>query len=431
MQWFLNLSTKAKIVCCFCLMFTLIIIVIWTAYVGITATTRSQQELFQKNYKASLDIVEQRADQNRMRAQLLAMMTTSDGSRQQVLERDIRQHFEDINSNLKDLAVAQKDDQTFMAGLQEIVALWEEYRKTCEEQIGLIHGGKNEIARQLSMGPQEVRYSKIREIAIKLQEHDAELAKQRLVQTEQRTRKSLVIFLLAGLAAVFISTAMTMVMNKAISNPLTELSGIAERIAAGELDVSVPSSSRTDEVGILIQMFRRMVDNIKGYAQISRQIAAGDLSVTVTPQSEKDVMGNALAAMGSSLREMTREIIDGVNVLAASSSEISASTSQVVSGASETSVAVNETTSTVEEVNRPAWSPARRPASFPTYPRKRSRWPWSGGVRLMSHSPGWGESRNRWRPSPRASCGLPNRARPSARSLPRSTISPNSQTCWR
>jgi methyl-accepting chemotaxis protein len=354
MQWFLNQSTRSKIVSCFGLMFTLIITVIVTAYLAITATTESQRELFYKNYLSSLHSVELRADQNRTRGLLLQMMMmTSDRSRQQALERDIRERSEDIDKKLKELA-NQKDDPKLTATLQELLAARDVYRKAREEVIGLTLGGRIEAARQLALGPLEERFNKIREIALKLEQQEMEQARQGLAQSEQRARKSLFIFLLVGVAAVFISTAMTLSMNRAIAKPLTEIAGIAKRIAAGELDLDVPSSGRTDEVGMLIQMFRRMVENIKGYAEMTSRIAAGDLSVTVIPQSEKDVMGNALATMRNSLRKITGEIIEGVNVLAASSSEIMASTNQVATAAAQTAAAVSETSTTMEEVKQTA-----------------------------------------------------------------------------
>ena len=352
MQWFLNLSTRLKIVCCFSLMFVLIIIVIGTAYLGITAITQSQHELFHDNFMASLCTVEVRSAQNRARAQLLEMMMTSDRTKLQELERDIRERAEDIDQKLKELADGHKNDQGFKADLQELVSVRNAYHKTREEQIGQILEGKVEAASQIGLGQQEERYNKIRDITIKLEQQEVEQAKQLLAQSEQRARKSLFIFFLVGAVAIFISTAMTLIMNKAIAKPLMEISGTAERIAAGELDFNLSSSTRGDEVGLLIQMFRRMAENIKGYAMMTRKIAAGDLSGTVTPQSEKDVMGNALAAMVVSLRKLTSEIVAGVNVLAASSSEIMASTNQVATGATETAAAVSETTSTVEEVKQ-------------------------------------------------------------------------------
>lgn len=393
MQWFQNLSTKSKIVCCFSLMFILIIIIIVTAYLAITATARSQRELFQENYMVSMNLAEIRADQNRTRAQLQEMMMTSDRSKLKTLGRDIRERSEDVDRKLKELANTQKGDQRFMADVQELVAIRDVYRRVREEQIGLILGGKAESARQLELGQQEQRYNRVRDIAFKLEQQEKEEAMQRLAASEGRTRTTLGIFLLIGAAASTVSTIMTLAMNKVIAKPLTEISAIAERIAAGEVDFNILYSKRKDEVGMLSEAFRRMAENINCYGLLAKQIAAGDLSgaippqsekdvmgnalanmgnnlntvaslakriaagdltVTITPQSEKDVMGNALAAMGASLRDITREIIEGINVLTSSSSEIMASTSQIAAGATETAAAVSETTSTVVEVKQTA-----------------------------------------------------------------------------
>ena len=129
------------------------------------------------------------------------------------------------------------------------------------------------------------------------------------------------------------------------------MSEIAREIAVGNLSVDVVPRSEKDVMG---NALAAMVASLKKSAAIAQQIAAGDLSVDVVPQSEKDVMGNALAAMVANLRAITSEIIEGVNVLASSSSEIMASTNQVAAGAAETATAVSETTTTVEEVKQTA-----------------------------------------------------------------------------
>gem|GEM_PF-374414 len=144
------------------------------------------------------------------------------------------------------------------------------------------------------------------------------------------------------------------VMGNALDNMVVSLknsAAIAQRIAVGDLSVNVVPQSDKDVMG---NALANMVASLKNSAAIAQRIAVGDLSVNVVPQSNKDVMGNALAAMVASLREITSEIIEGVNVLASSSSEIMASTNQVASGAAETAVAVSETTSTAEEVKQTA-----------------------------------------------------------------------------
>ncbi|MDD5105238.1 MAG: methyl-accepting chemotaxis protein [Desulfuromonadaceae bacterium] len=354
MQWFYDLSTRAKIIFSFGLMLLLLAIIIVTAYTSITAIRGAQRELVQSGFQSVLNLVEIRSHQNHTRAEMMEMTITSDRTRLQAMAQDIKERTSNINQNVKALMELKKGDHAFLAKLQELVDTREAYRKTAEEEISLIFKGKLEEARKLGVGDQESRNNLIRDITYELGKAEEEYARQRILQSDQMAKTALFVFLIIGTTAFVFSITVTIVMNKAIAKPLTEIAGIAERIAAGELDINVPSSARKDEVGLLIQMFRRMVDNIKGYALTTGQIAAGNLISTVAPQSEKDVMGNALATMGSNLREITREIIEGVNVLASSSSEIMASTNQVASGATETAAAVSETTSTVEEVKQTA-----------------------------------------------------------------------------
>lgn len=352
MKWFLDISTRAKIIISFGLMFILMAIIIVTALSNIMSISASQRELVQMNFQPALDLVEIRADQNRTRASFVEMMLTTDKSKQQSLVQDIKDRSADIDKNIKELLENKKGDQPFLTKFQELVTTREAYRKTREEEIALILKGKVEEARQLGFGIQEERYNKIRDISMVLGQQETEHAQQRIALSEQKSKNSTIIFSIIGALAFFFSLVMTVTLTRVIAAPLKEFTEIAERVALGDVDVTIPAVDRADEVGELAQTFRRMVANIREMANMTKRVAAGDLSVKVMPQSDKDVMGNALAAMVENLRTQTLAIQEGVNVLASSSAEILASTSQVASGATETASAVNETTATVEEVKQ-------------------------------------------------------------------------------
>ncbi|HEX9079321.1 MAG TPA: HAMP domain-containing methyl-accepting chemotaxis protein, partial [Desulfuromonadaceae bacterium] len=192
----------------------------------------------------------------------------------------------------------------------------------------------------------------IRNIAIEIEKEEMGQARQQMHLAEQRATTVLVVFLLFGVGAFVFCVVMTMLLADGIATPLKQFTEVAERVALGDLDVSIPDVSRKDEVGNLAHSFRRMVTNIGGLANMTTRVAGGDLSVKVTPQSEKDVMGNALATMVDNLRSQTLAIQEVVNVLAASGAEILTSTTQIASSASETASAVNETTATLEEVKQ-------------------------------------------------------------------------------
>lgn len=354
MNWFLNLSTRSKIISSFGLMFVLMAVVIVTAFTSIRAISESQRELTLAAFPSALNMVEIRSAQNRARAQVLEMMMSSDRSRQKALEQDIRDRSAEIDQKNKELMELKKNDREFLEKLKELDSNRDAYRATRQGQIALIYKGKIEEAQRLGTGVQEERYNKIRDIARKLSQREVEHARQEIARSEQNAKRSLLIFLAIGTGAFLFSVGMTLYLTRAVAVPLTEIAGIAERVAVGDLEATIPAVNRKDEVGMLAQTFRRMVENISDMAGMTKRISSGDLSVKINPHSERDVMGNALATMVEGLREITREMIEGVNVLASAAGEIMAAAAQVASGAMETSTAVNETTSTIEEVKQTA-----------------------------------------------------------------------------
>ena len=76
------------------------------------------------------------------------------------------------------------------------------------------------------------------------------------------------------------------------------------------------------DYGVLARSFDRMTESLRTMAAAAERIAAGDLRSTITPQSPNDVLGNAFARMVENLREQTRQLVEGANVLGAAASEI-------------------------------------------------------------------------------------------------------------
>jgi methyl-accepting chemotaxis protein len=171
----------------------------------------------------------------------------------------------------------------------------------------------------------------------------------------QASAKNATFTILFGTLAAFIVLALAgFVLTRNIANPLQEISATAERIAVGDLGVTLAMNKRGDEIGILVRTFARMTDSLKGMAAVAGKIAAGDLRVVVQPQSDKDVLGSAFATMVTNLQGLTADLTEGVTVLGSSASEILATTTQLAANASESAAAVSETTTTVEEVRQTA-----------------------------------------------------------------------------
>jgi methyl-accepting chemotaxis protein len=316
MKWFLDLSTRNKLFACFGLILALMAWVIATAYTGINTMRESQDRLYQEDFANVGDLQALRVHQNQIRALMLEAQLLSKRAEQDPLLAQAAQRSKQIDRLILGLLARAKNDPRQVARLEELKSVWQAFAQTKDaEVIPLILAGKIAESRQLAVGVQQGREEKIRAIAQELgntAEEDARLA---VANADLQANQSVRVFLLVGIAAMAIGVVLALLLERVIAGPLRELSRAAERVAASDLTVEVARDNRADEVGALLRAFGAMVE---------------------------------------SLRRTTRQLNEGVGVLASSANEILATTTQVASGAAETASAVSETTATVEEVKQAA-----------------------------------------------------------------------------
>jgi methyl-accepting chemotaxis protein len=111
-------------------------------------------------------------------------------------------------------------------------------------------------------------------------------------------KKLLFITCLAGLAlAVFLA----LYISRLISRPLVEALEVANKVAEGDVGMTI-ETGRQDEVGLLLSAMQRMVAGLKETAHTAEEVASGNLNVEVKPRSERDILGVSFRAMVDNLR---------------------------------------------------------------------------------------------------------------------------------
>jgi methyl-accepting chemotaxis protein len=183
-----------------------------------------------------------------------------------------------------------------------------------------------------------------------LEEEDLLKTRASLAQADAHEAKLTIV--IGTLAALILAGLAGLMITRDIAGPLKSLTGLAERIASGDLSSAVTVSERGDEVGALTRAFERMARFLRAMAGAAEQIAAGDLRTSLQPQSPQDVLGNAFVRMTDNLRRQIGGVVEGAAVLGSAATEIVASTAQLASGATESAAAVSETTTTVEEIRQ-------------------------------------------------------------------------------
>ncbi|MEO6445803.1 MAG: EAL domain-containing protein [Gemmatimonadaceae bacterium] len=91
--------------------------------------------------------------------------------------------------------------------------------------------------------------------------------------------------------------------ERSITEPLAHAVRAADRLAVGDMRVSIPTPPQ-DEVGHLLRSMASMVAYLNDMSAAAERIAAGDLTAGVSPRSPVDRFGNAFDGMLRYLREM-------------------------------------------------------------------------------------------------------------------------------
>jgi methyl-accepting chemotaxis protein len=145
------------------------------------------------------------------------------------------------------------------------------------------------------------------------------------------------------LALMLIAGALVLIAGR-ISRPVREVAGAAERIAEGDLDVTLRARGE-DEVGRMAGAFGAMVSSLREKAELAEAIAEGDLSRDVEPQSERDVLGHAFRAMTLRLRAMVGELSHTAGTLTQASGDRAATSDEAGRAVGEIAHAVGDVAS--------------------------------------------------------------------------------------
>lgn len=107
------------------------------------------------------------------------------------------------------------------------------------------------------------------------------------------------------LAIVAVSIGIILIIRK-IAAPLSRMAGAAARIAEGDIDQEIHHRS-ADEVGILADSFRALIEYVKAVVDAAAALGRGDLSVDVKARSDKDVLSRSFQQLLQSMKDLIGE----------------------------------------------------------------------------------------------------------------------------
>ncbi len=316
MKWFQNAATRTKLLFAFGLMLVLIGGVFCSAFFAISSLIASQKDLFDNRFNQVIDALNFDSNEGEIRATMITMALLTNRAEMKQLQGVIDDKSKEANQLLTRLINQNRDNPKVLQRLEDWRSLRDSYKTTREtEVIPALEEGQFDKARDLLLSTQADRFRQMRAITGQLVDESKTEVRSAITLAERRGYQLLSVAAAVTFVSLVLGVVMVRYMNRLLAYPLQMLLGWTEKTASGDLSVEIPETERRDEVGVLQEAFRRMLEN---------------------------------------LRTMTRDIQESVNVLASSATQILTATSQMAATANETATASNQTTSTVEEVKQTA-----------------------------------------------------------------------------
>jgi len=164
----------------------------------------------------------------------------------------------------------------------------------------------------------------------------------------------LLVMIVLGLAIVLVVVAM---IDRLVVRSLGKLTGVANRVAGGDVTVIVPEARRHDEIGLVAAAFERIVAYMRDAAAAADRVSDGDLTVGVEAVSDEDALNAALDRMVGGLRDLIGHVsqaaaqVDGVaRGVAVSAKQLSETTEDVAANVASVSAGTRDQGAKVTEI---------------------------------------------------------------------------------
>jgi methyl-accepting chemotaxis protein len=282
------------------------------ACVGVFAIYQLQQtdEGYSKQWGLAVDdqlmaatlrqaVLQLRIDSNRM-------LALDSPARRDELKRTLEQSREKLHEAMAeyDKTIRYDEDRKTYGDLKSAE---KSYAADLDSFIAHLYANRREQAVNVLTERAAHSAEAMTEVTERMVEFNKRMAAENSSGLSKSTNKARTIVLIVVVIGVALAVLVGLYMTALITRPIKVMAGIAEKIALGDVQNDVVHTSQ-DEIGQLVEAFRRMTANIKQRSQEAQMIADGDTTVQISARSDQDVLGKSLIEVVSSLNTMQTEV---------------------------------------------------------------------------------------------------------------------------
>jgi len=349
MKWFLNMKISAKLITGFLIVALLAGVVGAIGLQSINTISSADKLLFEENTLGVLYAGNAAVYYQRIRFNALKMTMVDDIAERDGFIAEVEEYFAKTDEYLKkyEEGIVSEEDR---AQFDAMKPFWANYKAVVGKSVSLLQAGDKEQALELIFGEAAAAGATMQSSFDKLIEFNTNAADSKAGHNTELARTSMTTMIIVVIASMLTAIALGLSISRIISKPVKALAETADKLAAGDINVSVKADTK-DEIGKLMESFVKMVANIREQALVVEKIAGGDLTVKVSVRSDNDLMGKKLSELIEKNNEVLNNISAASEQVASGSRQMSDSSMALSQGATEQASSIEELTASLEEVS--------------------------------------------------------------------------------
>ncbi len=341
-----NFKISKKLTVAFGVIFLFFAATVITGILGMNTLSANFTTFYNGPFVAAKQAIDMRRGFQEMEKYIVLSCTTENTRETQQYIDQCTATINALNESVSGLKSSFTGDQKLIEEFESILAQGAPVREKLYE---LSLKGDNEGAVRLYNEQYSAITQKARDILAQVgdaAENNAQDFYNQGVTAQKRAFSMLIIFTLLSAAMILL---FCIYIIKSITKPVSEIEAAADRMSKGDLSAVISYVSK-DELGMLANSMRTMMDNLRSYVNnidhVLGRMARGDMTVSI----DLDYIGD-FAAIKESMIHILESLNNTLIQINTSSEQVASGSEQVSSGAQALSQGATEQASSIEELS--------------------------------------------------------------------------------
>ena len=307
MKWFKNLKIGSKLLISFVMVAVITLIVGYTGYSGIAEISENQNTLYLDRLIPIRDLGYANEALLTASIEMIQALGTTDLNERKAYVDSIRvetKKVDELVDAYSKTVLVKAEEET----LPKFLSAWNEYKHQRESAMEYLLSLKDDEAKQIIYSTSLSFQNEARKNLMNLIDINAEVANELDQATDASANSSATFLMVLVIIAALLAVGLGLFISKIIGIPVKNLSIIANKLAIGDISVSVNAKTE-DELGDLERSFALMIENIKGQALAAEKIAQGDTSIEIKAKSAQDVLSKSMIKVVETVRGLVSETL--------------------------------------------------------------------------------------------------------------------------